>query len=204
LWYFKFRGRAEPIRLLLTCAGIPFEDHHIPLDQWPKIKPTIPGNRLPILDVTGPDGITRRYQESTAIARLFARKFNMMGNTDEEYYQIERMLGECEDIYREVYSIFRASPGNKKAKVKEFKEDSGPALLKLVSKTLEANGGKHVAGDRITLGDIFLYTTLTHVMNTAPGLVEKDFPFLWQFHKSLPSQCSRLADYLKTRETTPF
>jgi hypothetical protein len=34
LHYFKFRGRGEPIRLLLHYTGIPFVDHRIGTDQW--------------------------------------------------------------------------------------------------------------------------------------------------------------------------
>lgn len=65
------------------------------MEDWPKLKPTIPGHRVPVLDVIGPNGVTKHYQESMAIARLFARKFKMMGATDEEYYQIERMIGQA-------------------------------------------------------------------------------------------------------------
>ncbi|THD27894.1 Prostaglandin-H2 D-isomerase [Fasciola hepatica] len=204
LWYFQFRGRAEPIRLLLTCAGVKFEDYQFTMDQWPTIKPTLPGGRVPLLDVTGPDGKLRRYQESMAIARLLARQFKMMGETDEEYYLIERIIGECEDLYREVYTIFRTPQGEKEAKIKEFKENNGPTLLKLVSESLESSGGKHVAGNRITLGDLFLFTTLTHVMETVPGFLEQKFPKLHEFHKYLPTSCSRLSEYLKKRAKTPF
>jgi hypothetical protein len=38
LYYFAVRGRGEYIRQILKLAEVPFEDFHIPMDQWPKFK----------------------------------------------------------------------------------------------------------------------------------------------------------------------
>lgn len=39
--HFNFNGRGEPIRMLLTWGGIPFEDNRIEWADWPKIKPSM-------------------------------------------------------------------------------------------------------------------------------------------------------------------
>ena len=47
IWYFEFYGRAECIRLMLTHAGIDWQDMPLTQEQWGKIKALVPGNSLP-------------------------------------------------------------------------------------------------------------------------------------------------------------
>jgi hypothetical protein len=49
--YFKFYARGEAIRMLLSHAGAPWEDNQIEVSEWPAIKPTVPGNQLPCLEI---------------------------------------------------------------------------------------------------------------------------------------------------------
>ena len=34
LYYFNVRGRGELARLILNCAGVPFEDFRFEYDEW--------------------------------------------------------------------------------------------------------------------------------------------------------------------------
>ena len=55
VWMFDgFYGRGEPLRMLLTHAGIKWDEFPIPLAIWPKVKPGAPGNTIPQLE--GYDG----------------------------------------------------------------------------------------------------------------------------------------------------
>jgi len=40
LIYFNVRGRGELSRLILHCAGVPFEDFRFEMKEWPAIKPS--------------------------------------------------------------------------------------------------------------------------------------------------------------------
>ena len=40
LIYFNARGRGELSRLILHCAGVPFEDFRFEMKEWPAIKPS--------------------------------------------------------------------------------------------------------------------------------------------------------------------
>lgn len=40
LYYFGVRGRGELARLILNCAGVPFEDYRFSSNEWPTIKPS--------------------------------------------------------------------------------------------------------------------------------------------------------------------
>ncbi|KER31485.1 hypothetical protein T265_02259 [Opisthorchis viverrini] len=96
LYYFNFRARGEVIRMVLHAAGVPFDDERIPADDWAKRKSEVPGGRMPVLQVFEPDtpDKPKNYVESMAIARMLARRFDLMDCTEEGYYNIERMIGE--------------------------------------------------------------------------------------------------------------
>ena len=50
---FKFKGRAEPARLALHVAGVPFEDCRLSCKEFAAIQDSLPFGRLPVLEVDG-------------------------------------------------------------------------------------------------------------------------------------------------------
>ena len=48
LTYFNIKARAEPARLALHIAGIPFEDKRIAHEDWPALKATMPLGQVPV------------------------------------------------------------------------------------------------------------------------------------------------------------
>ena len=48
LTYFNIKARAEPTRLALHIAGIPFEDKRIAHEEWPALKATMPLGQIPV------------------------------------------------------------------------------------------------------------------------------------------------------------
>jgi len=50
LVYFDFRGRGEPIRLLLAELGLDYKDTSFSFDQWPNVKPSTPFGQVYNLD----------------------------------------------------------------------------------------------------------------------------------------------------------
>ena len=71
LHYFDVNGRAEPMRMLLNHAGVPFNDVRLQQSDWPNTKYTSPydGGSLPIA-ITGDKKVLK---ESTDILRYFGR-----------------------------------------------------------------------------------------------------------------------------------
>ena len=55
LVYFNFRGRAEPIRLLLVANNIEFEDSRFERDTWPTEKPSKRQESVALLFFKWPD-----------------------------------------------------------------------------------------------------------------------------------------------------
>jgi hypothetical protein len=52
IWYFEgMYGRAEVIRLLLDHANVPYEDLGVKLGDWGMLKPMVPGQSLPLIEM---------------------------------------------------------------------------------------------------------------------------------------------------------
>ena len=69
-YYFNLYVRGEGVRMLLNHAGVPFEDKRVEFPDWPALKPTMPGNQLPALQLK--DG--RLLGQSKAILRFVGMK----------------------------------------------------------------------------------------------------------------------------------
>ncbi|NXD18530.1 HPGDS synthase, partial [Nothocercus nigrocapillus] len=93
LTYFNLRGRAEISRYLFAYSGKQYEDHRIEAADWPKIKPTIPFGKVPILEV---DGVI--IHQSLAIARYLAREAGVAGQTPVEQALVDAIVNTMDDF----------------------------------------------------------------------------------------------------------
>ena len=100
--YFDARGRAEIIRLTLTAAGLPFEDHRFTREQWPEEKKKAPVGQAPWIET--PEG--EKMNESMAIARFIAMQHGLYGKTHKDNYFMERALGALQDVSNELMKMF--------------------------------------------------------------------------------------------------
>ena len=72
LYYLPMRARAEPIRMMLHCANIPYNDKTITFDKWPEHKAALdigPFGQLPALHLANGEIIA----QSGAIVRFVAK-----------------------------------------------------------------------------------------------------------------------------------
>ena len=51
LLYFPLRARAEPLRMLLRHAKVPYVSEQITFEEWPTLKPQMPNKQLPQLQL---------------------------------------------------------------------------------------------------------------------------------------------------------
>ena len=67
--------------MLFYHADVDFENIEIPMHQWPKIKPSMPGKTLPVLEF--PDG--KKCGQTVSILRLLGRQHG--------YYPADPLVG---------------------------------------------------------------------------------------------------------------
>ncbi|CAH8669918.1 unnamed protein product [Dicrocoelium dendriticum] len=201
--YFNVRGRAEPIRLVLHAAGIPFEDERMEYSDWLARKASIPGGRLPVLLISKPgDAKPKYYQESLAIAQFLARRFQLMGDTDEENYLIDRIIGQCCDFDKELYDAFHVSEDKRKQAIEDAFKGPIQKILDLLSQSLAESDGQFVAGNKLTLGDLYLLATLDHVLKHDEALLKEKYPKLLDYREKVINSNVNLAAYIKSRPDT--
>ncbi|XP_065661513.1 glutathione S-transferase Mu 5 isoform X2 [Hydra vulgaris] len=163
LGYWKIRGLAQPIRLLLGYTKTDFVDKTYELGDapeydrtsWLSVKYTL-GLDFPNLPYFV-DGDVKLTQ-SNAIIQYIARKNNMDGNTEKEKYRIDMMVNELVDFRMGFVTLcYRTKPEDLDQAVKDYKMNV-QTRLKLFEDFL--GDFPFLAGDKLTFVDFIFYELL--------------------------------------------
>ncbi|KAI1700930.1 glutathione S-transferase 1 [Ditylenchus destructor] len=172
LTYFDFRGLGETARFILHYADVDFEDNRITKEEWEAIKPTMPYEQLPVLEV---DGI--KIPQSVAIYRFLARRFGLAGKTDIESALLDSIVDLQKDFFHEIGSWFPVAAGRKEGdKDKLYKEIFVPAAERYfprLVKLLNESGSGFFAKSGVSWVDFFLANTSLTIKNFAPEMLDK-------------------------------
>ncbi|XP_067413493.1 hematopoietic prostaglandin D synthase [Emydura macquarii macquarii] len=163
LTYFNLRGRAEIIRYLFAYSDIKYEDRRIEQVDWPKIKPTIPFGKIPILEV---DGVT--IHQSLAIARYLAKETGLAGQTLLEQALVDAIVDTIDDFM----STFPWGEKNQDVKQQAFDDlltNTAPGLLRDLNSFLGDN--KWLVGNSVTWADFYWDVCSTTLLFLKPGLI---------------------------------
>ncbi len=161
LRYFPFPGRAGPIRDALHIGRIPFEDEHVPPDQFRPRRAAgeFPFGGLPVLDVETSDGKVCSAQ-SNAILRFAGRLSGLYPvENPVQALKVDEALDMGEDINCLIGpSIHEQDETKKLAMRKVLAEETLPFWGKCFERLLVANGNTgFIVGSRLTIADLKLY-----------------------------------------------
>jgi glutathione S-transferase len=205
LYYFNIFGRAESIRFLLSHAKVEYEE----VDAGPIMadlkKDKLEFGQVPLLETA--DG--HRFVQSWAILRYLGRTYGYYPNEAELAWKIDSTIDAVEDYLAAYFKFNFESNEEKKAIFKENWLKNMPIWVSAIEKRLEANGGKYIAGDKITIADfalgavafnLLLNEANPHYAETMPFI--KDYEVLKKYANGLKED---LAAHLSTRPTPrPF
>lgn len=172
LSYFAARGRAEPARLMLELAGVPYEVEAVPLETWmapgyrESVQERTPFGQLPILQ----DGALTLCQ-SRAIYRYLARKLGLHGDTIEQQARVDEVYESADELFVDI-ALFHWNP-EFHARRAEHRETIG-RKLELVDRYFRrtrADAEHWVLRGRYTLGDVMMAYTLESTVKLHPGLL---------------------------------
>jgi glutathione S-transferase len=131
LTYFKLYARGEPSRMLLSHSGCIWEDNEIEFSQWPALKPNVPGNQLPCLELKQ-NG--KKMGQSVAILRFLAMQHG--------YYPSDPLLAhkanELIDGFGDFFSKVSGPPFNPDMDTTEIFGKHVPDFLAIVEKHISA------------------------------------------------------------------
>jgi len=190
LYYFDFAARGEPIRLLLTHAGVKFEDVRIKLQDWMSYKPTFEMHQVPVLEIEP----GHRLNQSYAILEYLGLKYGYLPKGYDALYRCLCVMNTAEDLLIKGIGFLAPSPlslldeKTKEAGIPNFIKNEATLSFKLMEKMLKENktqdfiiGGKH------TIADFCLVGMYVHIL-TFPGFKEcfekkihDEFPVLYTY-----------------------
>jgi glutathione S-transferase len=198
LAYWDIRGLAQPIRLLLEHVGAEWEDKYYvsvvkpgPIydkSSWFSVKEKLglPFPNLPYLI----DGDLKLVQ-SNAILRYLARKFGLLGKTEEEIIRVDVIENEICD-FRSEFVPMCYSPDFDKLLPGYL--ETLPGKLKRFSDFLGDH--KFFAGENLTHVDFLVYEMLDQHKLLEPGCLDP-FGNLQNFIRSIES-LENVSSYLKS------
>ncbi|XP_055328745.1 hematopoietic prostaglandin D synthase-like [Paramacrobiotus metropolitanus] len=200
LVYFDARGRAEPARWVLAYAGVDYEDHRIPKDQWPTLKSTAPFGQVPYLEVDG-----KPLPQSLSLTRYLARQHKLVGKDDWEAAQADALVDYVQDSLKPLMAIFHEQDEGKKSKLKEafVKEQIQPYLQGLERKLQENNNGDgFFIGSGPTWADFVVVVALDGILGMESTLLDK-FPKL-KAHNQRVHELKGIKEWIAKRPNTPM
>ena len=223
--YFNGRGLAETSRLILAVADVNYEDFRYPLkiidwktynmvrEEFDEDKASgklwRSMGKLPFLEVGG--GV---ISQSKSIERYLARKFYLMGDTDEEAALIDSY---CEYIrdFKSAYQKVKKSENKEEALHKWFNETL-PEKLNGLENLLSSNfdfqnssanidNVKYSVGYKLSLADIVIYSFLVDFFDNKEGVTNayNDCTFLKKVVE-LVGNNEKIKKWVDARKETAF
>jgi len=172
LAYWKIRGLAQPLRLILGYTKTDFEDKTYEIgdgptfdtSSWTSVKDSL-GLDFPNLPyyIDGDVKIT----QSNAILRYLGRKFHLDGETDEEKRRVDLMENQAMD-FRNGFVRVCYNP-NFDNLVTDYKKN----IVKMLKQFDEFLGDrKFFAGEKVTMVDFVMYELLDQHKELDASLLE--------------------------------
>jgi glutathione S-transferase len=205
LTYFPIPGRAGAIRNAFALAKIPFVDEVITRPDLAKRvaakDPTIPTGKLPVLEITYPDGKKTYHTSSNDILRYVGRLGGLYTDDPFDGLVIDELLSLSEDYITQLAPSVREQDEAKQAAMrKELADVKLPVILDRVHALLVAHTTSHapyLVSDRLTIADLRVKVVIDTIMSGKlvgiPQTLVTDRDGLQQWHQQVSEEiASRL------------
>jgi glutathione S-transferase len=170
LTYFDFDGgRGEPARLALSIAAIPFNDHRVPVDGWPALKPQMPLQALPVLEVDAVE-----ITQSNTINRYVGRLAGLYPVDPLEAAFCDEVMDAVEEITEKIVATFPLEGAEKEGARRRLAEGPIPLYLTRLVRLLERGGAEYFADGRLTVADLRAFLWIRHLRSGALDHVPRD------------------------------
>eukprot|EP00756_Hemistasia_phaeocysticola_P026830 Hpha_TRINITY_DN16085_c1_g7::TRINITY_DN16085_c1_g7_i1::g.118890::m.118890 len=198
LYYFGAPGRGEALRLTFALRGIKYEDKKLDYAQWGAMKAELGQDAfLPLLKLDGPDSAPSRTVNQSAALALYAARIpgekgapDLLPHSAEKQARIVELMRDLDDcLFNVLGPLFRLqSDEEKKAYIVKVTAADGAlttGFQKLDKRAATKSG--YVVGDKLSLGDIFLFTSVFGTIGAGafgfPKEFVQQFSNLMRFHK---------------------
>ena len=196
LIYFNARGGAELARFIFAQAGVKYEDVRVERENWPALKPTMPFEVLPVLEVD-----SKKLGSSMTIARYLAETYGLAGDNPFDNAEIASIIDTATDMAKELSKYWFGPDAKSEAYQKKLRDEILPAKLKLFDKRSSTNESGWQFGGKLTWADFGVYLALDWTMKTVGDDILKDYPGLTKLRASVEA-LPKIAEWIKNRPVT--
>lgn len=154
LIYFDFHGgRGEPARLALHIGGVEFEDQRVVFADWPAIKPQMPYQVLPVLEVDG-----KLLAQSNSINRFVGKLAGLYPGDPWQAGLCDEIMDAVEDSTQLLVATFSIKNDNEKKTARQALVDGAlRSSLEQLQTRLEQSGRKYFSDSRLTVADLKVF-----------------------------------------------
>jgi len=159
LTYFDIDGgRAEPIRIALHAAGIPFEDVRWSFPEFGEKRTSARFNAVPTMERDG-----AQFTQSNAISRFVGKQCNLYPDDPLQALYCDEVLEALEDLNHYVVQTFGLTGDELKAAREALMQGRLPVFFKGLEELLVRGGGQYFADNKLTVADLKLATQIKMV-----------------------------------------
>lgn len=186
LAYWKTRGLAQPIRLLLHYIGQDFDDVKFEMGEGPEFnkeewlsKKFTFGLEFPNIPLYIDGDV--KISQSNAIIRYLGRKHDVAGKTEQERIMVDMLLDYYKDLRNSIDNVtYSPDYDNMKSELFDsMKKEQLPLLEARLSK-----GNPWFIGEEVTIVDFPLYEILDNLRAMKTDILD-GFPKLKEFMSRL-------------------
>jgi glutathione S-transferase len=214
LGYWAIRGLAQPIRLLLACADVPFSEVRLGVlqdgtllsedqegEDWERVRATLamPFPNLPyLIDTSSASPV--RLSQSNAILRYLARRFDYYGDSEIERVEIDVLQDEAYDFRNEIIAVAYTSGEDYAGVYENFISNTLPHYLDSFEAYLAGRKNRSFfVGSRLSLVDFVLYELLWQMTLMVPkSIAQASRPTLFAYLKAF-EKTPGIASYLQSK-----
>ena len=174
LYYFNVNARGCIARAILSHAKANWENKVLEFNDfvqnYKQKKEFCEYGQMPILEYKG-----KYYSQSMAICLFLGKKFNLLGENEEQEYEINNLLCSFEDIL----PLIHDQKGDEKAKYEKVRRYFKIYEEKYLKHAKEGKGKFYFGNNKFTLADIYLGALIFSMLKSLKEIdMEKEFPEL--------------------------
>ena len=190
LLYFDIRGRAEPIRTLMSFIGVDFEDKQVTMEEWETLRLSTPFRRMPVYREGGVE-----IPETFAIMNYLGRKHDLRGESEADQIRCDITIEAWRDYGNRVANAFGALSVSSDAR-ERFVTEEQPALLSDLEGFYEKRdaASRYWAGSSPTICDFAAFHMIDGLVGQFPEVLPQ-FQGLSSFHTFF-SNLPKIKQYL--------
>ena len=194
LIYFNLRGRGELARFVFAQAGVEYHDERVEFKDWPEMKPKMPFEVMPVLEIDG----KQMMGGSVVIPRYLAEQFGLAGENALENAQIASIVDTVTDLNQEMLKGFYEKDEKRKEEIrKKFLEETIPSKLPFFEKCACTNDNGWLFNGKLTWADFAFYLSASWMLPAVPDILDP-YPGLKRLYASVES-LPNIAKWIKER-----